>query len=66
MDHAYFGATRDYKSKGPNGVLYRLIRSQMQLNYIVELEKEDYQRIKKYFIQPKSHCYTIFIFIILI
>ena len=38
MDHAYFGATRDYKSKGPNGVLYRLIRSQMQLNYIIELE----------------------------
>src|SRR6056300_678779 len=48
MDHAYFGATRDYKSKGPNGVLYRLIRSQMQLNYIIELEKEDRDRIKKF------------------
>ena len=48
MDHAYFGATRDYKSKGPNGVLYRLIRSQMQLNYIIELEKEDKDRIKKF------------------
>ena len=47
MDHAYFGATRDYKP-GPNGILYRLIRSQMQLNYIVELEKEDKQRIKKF------------------
>jgi len=47
MDHAYFGATRNYEP-GPNGMLYRLIKNQMQLNYTLELEKEDLKRIKKY------------------
>jgi len=47
MDHAYFGATRNYQP-GPNGVLYRVIKSQMQMNFILEPDSEDLKRIKKY------------------
>ena len=47
FDHAYFHATRDYKP-GKFGLLYRLIKSQMQLNKLVNLEKEDYDRISKF------------------
>jgi len=47
MDHAYFGATRNYQP-GPNGVLYRVIKSQMQMNFILEPDREDLKRIKKY------------------
>lgn len=47
MDHAYFHATRDYKDNG-FGVLYRIIRSQMQLNYLVDLQPEDYKRIDRF------------------
>lgn len=47
MDHAYFHATRDYKDKG-FGLLYRIIRSQMQLNYLVDLQQEDYKRIQRF------------------
>jgi predicted transcriptional regulator len=47
MDHAYFHATRNYKS-GPHGVLYRIVKSQMQMNTIVELDKEDLKRISRF------------------
>lgn len=47
MDHAYFGATRNYQP-GPNGILYRVIKSQMQMNFILEPDREDLKRIKKY------------------
>ena len=47
LDHAYFHATRNYVP-GPHGRLYRMIRSQLQLNYNVMLEDEDWKRIKKY------------------
>lgn len=47
MDHAYFHATRDYKDKG-FGLLYRIIRSQMQLNYLVDLQQKDYKRIQRF------------------
>ena len=47
LDHAYFHATRDYVP-GPNGKLYRMIRSQLQLNYLLKLEDIDRERIKKY------------------
>ena len=47
FDHAYFHATRDYKP-GPHGLLYRLIKNQLQLNHLVDLTLEDKQRIQKY------------------
>ena len=44
MDHAYFHATRTYAGD----IQYRIIKSQMQLNKVVDLEKEDYDRIERY------------------
>ena len=44
MDHAYFHATRNYSGD----IQYRIIKSQMQLNRLVDLEQEDYDRIKRY------------------
>lgn len=44
MDHAYFHATRLYQGD----IQYRIIKSQMQLNHLVDLDEEDYKRIDRY------------------
>ena len=44
MDHAYFHATRYYQGD----IQYRIIKSQMQLNHLVDLDEEDYKRIDRY------------------
>ena len=44
MDHAYFHTTRNYSGD----IQYRIIKSQMQLNRLVDLEQEDYDRIERY------------------
>ena len=44
MDHAYFHATRLYQGD----IQYRIIKSQMQLNHLVDLDDEDYKRIDRY------------------
>ena len=49
MDHAYFHATRRYhNNESPWGLLYRVIKNQMQMNKLLDLQPEDYKRIEKY------------------